>query len=784
MLTGKSSERTVDENQLTLAVTNAAGESMDVVLRAADDGLAFQYVVHGTGDYTVTDEPVQLSLPDKADAWLQPYTSSYESKYTTTTSDGAATGDFGFPALFRSGSTYALLAESDVTGTYAGSHLTHTTGSATYGLALYQGTPVTASGTLTTPWRAEVVGSAASVVQSTLVDDLAGPSKVKDTSWIKPGMSSWSWLAAGASETAQGNLATQESYVDLAKKEGWPYMLVDAGWDPTWMPTLVRYAAARGVSINAWFANGDLRTDAQMETWFKQLKAWGVTGVKVDYMNSDSQDTFQWYDRIMKLTAKYKLMIDFHGAVPPKGLQRTWPQVMSYEAVRGEENGRDATLNTILPFTRNVVGSMDYTPTIFTNNTQISKAQELAETVVFESGWQHPADSPAAYAAQPAAADFLANVPTTWDETRYVSGQPGTSAVLARRSGDNWFIGGLSSGAASTMQVPLGVLGSGKWLIDLVTDQGTSLAHQTLTRTSAGVLTVPIAAQGGFALEACPATPGRTTCYEPVTPVTSTTVLVDTDKTSVDTGDLVTVQGVFVVRTDGPARHVSLDVNLPDTWKLVSGGPVTKGSLANGKSLSGTWTVRVGKGGPRGNVDLPVTATFDTPSGREISSADAVTMNVAPIPPRGDAYLSDQPFLTATTGYGTVERDTDLSGNPIRLGNDPTTYAKGIVANANATVSVYLGGKCTSFTAQVGVTPDGDNPSEGSVTFQAFDGNGNSLGAPVGTNAAPITIANGAVPFQVSTKNIQVLTLQIGDGGNGKNNDHGAFADAVLHCAG
>jgi alpha-glucosidase len=784
MLTGKRAQRTVDENELTLAVTNAGGQSMRVVVRASDDGVAYRYVVDGTDAYTVTKEPVSFAVPDKADAWLLPYSAAYENKWAATTSDGAAAGDFGFPALFRSGGTYALFTESDVTGTYAGSHLTHQAGSPAYGLSLYDGKPVNATGSLTTPWRVEIVGSAATVVQSTLVDDLAPPSKVQDTSWIRPGMSSWSWLAAGASEQAQGDLATQERFVDLAAKEGWPYMLVDAGWDAAWMPTLIRYAAARGVSINAWFASGELWTDAQMTTWFQRLRDWGVTGVKVDYMNSDSQDTFAWYDRILAMTAEYHLMIDFHGSTIPHGIQRTWPQIMSYEAVRGEENGRDVTVNTILPFTRNVVGSMDYTPTIFTNNTQISKAQELAETIVYESGWQHPADGPAAYAAQPAAADLLANVPATWADTRYVAGQPGSSAVLARRSGANWFIGGLSGGDATTMSVPLNVLGQGRWLIDLVTDKGSSLVHQTLTRTSAGVLSVPVAAHGGFALEACPATPGRTTCYAPVPAVTGTSVLVDTDKTDVDTGDLVTVQGIFVVRTNGPARDISMTVDLPATWSLVSGGPVTRKTLADGKSINGSWTVRVGAGGPRGAVELPVTATFTTPSGRVIKSADATTVQVALIPPKGDAYLSDQQFLTATADWGNVQRDTDLGGNPIKLGTAAQTYPKGIVANANATVSVFLGGQCTSFTAQVGVTPDGDHPEEGSVTFQAFDGNGNALAPAVGSTTAPITLASGAVPFQVATDGVQQLVLKIGDAGNGINNDHGAFADAVLHCNG
>jgi alpha-glucosidase len=220
------------------------------------------------------------------------------------------------------------------------------------------------------------------------------------------------------------------------------------------------------------------------------------------------------------------LMINFHGATLPTGIQRTWPQVVSYEAVLGEEATRNAQHNATLPFTRNVVGSMDYTPVTF-NNGQTSNAHEVALTVLYESGQQHPSDDPGAFNSQPAAENFLANVPTVWDDTRYVSGFPGDTAVIARRSGSNWYIGGITSGSASTMQVPLSVLGSGSWLIDLVTDQGSSVSHQTVTRTSADTLSVPVVQHGGFALEACPATAGRTTCYQrvPTAPGTSGSVV-------------------------------------------------------------------------------------------------------------------------------------------------------------------------------------------------------------------------------------------------------------------
>lgn len=784
MTTGKQRERSVRQDELRLRVANADGR-FDVVIRVADDGVAFRYELpRSLGDqYQVLSEPARFALPAEADAWLQPYAPQYENAHVTTTAGGAEPGSYGFPATFRHGDDYVLLTESDVTGTYAGSHLTHAaTGSADYGLELYEGDPVAAAGALRTPWRVAVTGSAGDMVESTLVDDLAGPSRIDDTSWIEPGMAAWSWITGG-STTAQGDLAFQKRFVDLAARNGWKYSLIDEGWQGSWVPELVRYAQARDVEILAWFHSDRLQTRAQRDEWFDKLQDWGVKGIKVDFMDSDSQQTFRWYDDVLAETAERHLLVNFHGSTIPKGLQRTWPHVMTYEGVRGEEQYKDEAWpvnNTILPFTRNVVGSMDYTPAMFSKISRTSKAHELALPVVYESGLQHVVDSPEGYAAEPVAQTFLQQVPTVWDETRFVAGEPGSAAVIARRAGGSWFVGGITSGAPASVDVPLTMLGKGSWLVHQITDDGGSLVEQVTTRTSTDVLTVPTARAGGFVLMACRATAGRDSCYQAVPATPRTQVLVDADASTVEAGDRVTVQGIFAVRQGGPVRDLTLDVELPRSWKLVSGEPVTRGRLADGRTVTGTWTVRVGRDGPVGAVDLPVVGTYTTRDGRTIRSGDAARLDVLPPAPQGDAWVSDLPFLEATTGYGDVTRDVDLNGGPIEVGTQ--TFDRGIVSHAPAEVTLRLGGQCTVFTATPGIEPGGDHPEEGSVTFTVV-GDGVPL-ATVGSDAAPVTVQTPPEPIEVDVSGVEVLTLQVGDGGDGKNNDHAAWGDARLGCAG
>ncbi|CAM5727194.1 hypothetical protein SALBM217S_02715 [Streptomyces griseoloalbus] len=424
---------------------------------------------------------------------------------------------------------------------------------------------VTSEGPLATPWRTAVVGDLATVTESTLVDDLAPASRIADTSWIRPGKVAWSWLDGFG--PAQRDLAAQQRFVDLAAAHGWPYTLVDDGWKTTdWMPELIAYARERGVDVLLWVHYTDLDTAAERAEFLPRVKEWGAAGLKIDFMDSDSQERFRWDDDILEDTARYRLLVNFHGATLPKGVQRTWPHVMSLEAVYGAEQGNvPAPALTALPYTRNVAGSMDYTPMGFQFGTRtVSDAAELALSVVFESGFQNFAGSLAAYRERPELARFLEQVPTVWDETRLLSGRPGESATFARRHGDRWFLGSVHAGAAATERVPLDFLGGGRWLAEVVRDgEDGALLRERHVVTRRDALTVPTAERGGFAGQFCRATPGRDTCDEPVTRLPLTALTTDPARAEAEPGGTAAVTGRFAVETSGPATDVRLHARRP-----------------------------------------------------------------------------------------------------------------------------------------------------------------------------------------------------------------------------
>ncbi|WP_157546289.1 glycoside hydrolase family 97 protein [Hamadaea tsunoensis] len=510
MSSGKQRSRSVAYAETTLSFTGTGGARLDVVVRASDTGAAYRYVLPGSGSVTVRREASSWSVPATAPAWLVPPNAEDQGVWFQTTAGGAATNSYGIPALFQVGSVYALVAETDLNGRYASAALAHTAGSGTYTAAL-TGAPITTSLPLSTPWRTAAVGDLKTVTASTIVDDLAPPSQVADQSWIKPGMVAWSWLTEHASPS---DAARQKQYVDFAARNGWSAVLIDEGWQSSWVPDVVAYATARNVKVILWFNSGDLSTSQQRENWLPLVKSWGVAGVKIDFSYQYTQSTLQWYDAILARTAELKLMVNFHGTATPRGMQRTWPQVLSGEAVYGAEQWRNrAAFNTILPFTRNVVSSMDFTPVVFSiTDRDTTDAHELATAIVFESGWQHAADNPASYEGRPEALRILNQLPTTWDETRLLGGAPGQEAYLARRNGGRWYLGGISAVAAKTYTAPLSFLGGGQWLLETVRDGTSGLLRETRVVTNADTLSVAEATRGGFASVVCPHTAGLTTC--------------------------------------------------------------------------------------------------------------------------------------------------------------------------------------------------------------------------------------------------------------------------------
>ncbi|MCX4904826.1 glycoside hydrolase family 97 catalytic domain-containing protein [Streptomyces sp. NBC_00878] len=778
--TGKRRERTARMNETRLAFADREGHRMDLVVRVADDGIAYRYVLPDAGQGTVRREASAFQLPSDAPAWLLPYTVNYERPRTRTTAAGAATGDFGSPSLFQVNDSYVLLTESDVDGRYAGSRLAHQTGTGRYEVRLAD-EEIAFDGPLETPWRTAVVGGLDTVTESTLVDDLAPPSKIGDTSWIRPGKVAWSWLA-GFSE-AQRSLETQKRFVDYSAAHGWEYSLVDDGWKTTdWMPKLIEHANRRGVKILLWMHWTDLDTPEERETNLSRIQEWGAAGLKIDFMDSESRDRYRWYDEILADTAKRHLLVNFHGSTIPHGIQRTWPHVMGMEAVYGAEQGNVSIGDvTTLPFTRNVVGSMDYTPMGFQfGQRNTSEAAELALSVVYESGFQNYAGSVDAYRRRPELERFLDQVPTVWDETRLLAGSPGEGATFARRSAKRWFLGGVTAGDPRTQQVPLDFLGRGRWRVDVVRDGSDGLVRESRIVDRGDTLDVPTVRNGGFAALVCPARPGSQTCDKPVDRLPLTTFSATPERTQAEAGGSVDLSGRFLVDQFGPVRDVTVAATAPSGWTL-EGEDAHAAELPTGRPLAADWKVRVPADAAPGYHDVVVAVTYRAPA--EGSDAPALrterTVRIFVKPPGVD-YVSDLPFVQQSNGWGPVERDRSngetggTDGGPLRIRGKE--YDKGLGTHAASEVTVDTGGAYTRFTASVGI--DDEASGTGSVAFEVL-GDGEVL-----ARTGVLTREDAAVLIDVDITGVQKLTLRVTDGGDGANYDHADWGDTRLQRAG
>ena len=304
------------------------------------------------------------------------------------------------------------------------------------------------------PWRTIILSEdATEIATSTLVTDLAPPSRLDDVSWIKPGRASWAWWSF-----PEGPFTAEvfHRFTDFSADLGWEYTLFDANWwDPGIVP-LVRHATKQNVGAMMWTHARDYETPEKRRSKLDEVASYGAVGVKADFWCSDRQETITSIQSLFEDAAKRKLLVNLHGCTLPRGWQRTWPNFITAEAVLGAESylyesaytGKAAELNTVLPFTRNVAGPMDYTPFSLSPKRYArttTAAHELANSLIGTSGIIHYADSPEVYRNLPEEVlQVLRDAPARWDETRCLIGEPGRIAIFARRSGSRWFITGIS----------------------------------------------------------------------------------------------------------------------------------------------------------------------------------------------------------------------------------------------------------------------------------------------------------------------------------------------------
>jgi alpha-glucosidase len=565
---GKRREVRDHYNQLCVTLRRPDGVQFDIILRAYNDGIAIRYSLprppgaHGEA-LTLDRELTEFAFPLDARCWAgsQPngFTGAQEWEFWPTHL-GAISADHptGLPLLVKTENAYVAITEADLTD-YPGMWLTssdqapvapakdgHTAQAPPPNDSPLTDKPVTLYAHLAprldgrglatislphaTPWRVLMIArKPGELIESDLISNLAPPSAA-DFSWVRPGMMAWDHWWSGDVKMDTGTL---KQYIQLAHDMGWPYQLIDWQWygsfnkpgsdithiNPTVdMDEVRRFAKEKNVKLWVWL----YWTDAEKgyEKAFPLYEAWGIAGVKIDFMDRDDQEMVNWYAKMTRAAAAHHLMINFHGAMKPTGMNRAWPNQITREGIMGNEYNRWSARVTpehklTLPFTRLLAGPADFTPGGFQNRqpsqfkadnrsaeVQGTRAAELALFVLYDSPIMCACDRPDHYANQPGS-DFLKIVPTVWDDTKVLDGAVGEKLVEVRRSGDMWFLGALTNSSARDVTINTDFLGSGKWRVRIWKDAPDSaqnaehLVRESRDITAGDAIALHLAPAGG-----------------------------------------------------------------------------------------------------------------------------------------------------------------------------------------------------------------------------------------------------------------------------------------------
>ncbi|PZR29792.1 MAG: alpha-glucosidase [Citrobacter freundii] len=483
-----------DYNGLILTFKN----SFAVEFRAFDDGIAYRFITSLKDSIEVINEEYGINFPNDYLLHLQQngsFKTSYEEMYTHLESSAWKPTDkmADLPALIDTKNEYKILISEADLSDYPAMFLKST---GYKGMtAVFPPVPLefgpdgdrsqkilktadyiaATSGSRSFPWRYFVITKDdKQILENTMTLKLSSPSLIADPSWIKPGQASWEWwndaspYGPDVNFVAGYNLDTYKYYIDFASRYGIRYIVMDEGWAETttdpYKPNpkvdvkeLIRYGKTKNVDIILWLTWLTVHNNMGL---FKTFQEWGIKGVKIDFMDRSDQWMVNYYENVIKEAAKYQIIVDFHGAFKPAGLEYKYPNLLSYEGVRGLEQMQYCPPdNSIyLPFMRNAVGPMDFTPGAMINmQPEVYRSErpnsagmgtrtaQLAMYVLFESGIQMLADNPTLYYRNPDCTAFIASVPTTWDETRALAATVGEVAVVAKRKGSKWFIGGITN---------------------------------------------------------------------------------------------------------------------------------------------------------------------------------------------------------------------------------------------------------------------------------------------------------------------------------------------------
>jgi alpha-glucosidase len=522
----------------TFREAQAPRRRLFIDVRVYDDGAAFRYRMDDATPVRLLGERTAFVLAGDPECLVTLAQEAHEMPFERLKLSQLRTNvgyDVPVVCATRSGRTHFAISQAYLEG-YTGMSLRHEGDALRVRLSPVPkrlGPTFVSSSGLRTSWRVVMMGDrAGDLISSNLIGNL-NPPPSGDFSWVKPGKAAWDWWS-GPLEGVKPDLASYHRFIDFAAASGFSYYLMDAGWSlgagpccealPTNdvtraapgmdMPELVRYAAAKNVGLLLWvhWAHVSPRMDEVLDTY----ASWGIKGVKVDFMNRDDQEMVEFYHHLVAATARRHLLLDLHGAYIPAGLQRTYPNFITQEGVMGAEwNKMNKRItpehNLMLPYTRMLAGPMDYTPGGFRNATpasfevhasmpltQTTRGQALAMYVVYESPLQMVSDAPEAY-RDAAGFEFIRRVPTAWDETRFLSGEPGRDIVLARRQGSTWYIGAMTANQARAPEISLSFLESGRYRATVWEDGATAADVRRSERivTPRDILTLHESPAGG-----------------------------------------------------------------------------------------------------------------------------------------------------------------------------------------------------------------------------------------------------------------------------------------------
>ena len=543
-------------NQLLLTF----GENYSVEFRVYNDGIAYRFITNTKGDIEVENETFTMSFPDEYLLHIQQagrFKTSYEESYKHMKSNEWKEDDkiATMPALIDTQKEYKILISESSLTDYPATFF-KSTGNGLY--AVHPKQPLEfgedgdrsqkllkeadyiakTSGKRSFPWRYFVISKEdGQLIENTMTARLAEKNQIADPSWIKPGVTTWEWWN-GATPYGQDvnfvagcNTETYKYFVDFASKYGIPYVLLDEGWakstrDPYTpnpnldLQELIRYGKEKNVDIILWLTWLVVENNFDL---FATYEKWGVKGVKIDFMDRSDQWMVNYYERVAKKAAEHHLFVDFHGSFKPAGLEYKYPNVLSYEGVRGmEQMGGCRPDNSVyFPFMRNAVGPMDYTPGAMLNYQPESyradrpnsgnigtRAYQMGLFVLFETGIQMMADNPTLYYQNDECTKFMANVPLTTDETISLAAKVGEYAIVAKRKGNKWYIGGMTNNQMKerTFELSLDFLKDGKNYHMTSFEDGSNANRQAMhyykkeTSVKKGqTIQVKMARNGGFA---------------------------------------------------------------------------------------------------------------------------------------------------------------------------------------------------------------------------------------------------------------------------------------------